>query len=610
MRKLNITFLVIALGFVVFISSCGSWKKMPAGYENLNFSVKPDPLEMHPNSNQEQKVQVTINADIPPEYFDKNAIVIVTPVIKSLSGKEYELKSVTYQGEKVRDNNDVIPYKTGKSIRYSEVFDYNPDMMLSELIVKATARHAKKGDKVELGSKKIADGIITTPLLARRGLEVDNLMNKEEKYDAAAEFGKIATIPITLPEKSSQPINADIHYEMQRSDIRATESKSEDITKFFTGIKDAETNELIFTGADVKSYASPDGPTDLNTDLSKNRASAIDKFIASEIAKLNKKNPKPVNVDGKIKSETISEDWDGFQEIMQNPNTSVRDKELILRVLKMYSDPEVREKEIKNIAAAYEELKTVVLPQLRRSQIRFNYETAKKTDEQILQLASSNPKELTLEEMLYGASVTNDLNKKVEILTKAQEMYPKCYRVANNLGVAYTYQKKADEAKKQFELANELKKNSYSTNNLGVLELSEKQYDAAEATFNNVLELPVDEATSNANYNLGYISLLKGDYNNANRYFGATKSFNAALAQLLSGDANKALTTLNSMGEVDHAFYYYLKAVIGARLKNESLIFANLEKAVAKESKLKDYAKHDIEFGKYFDKPNFQKIVQ
>lgn len=611
MRKLNITFLVLALGFVFFMSSCGSWKDMPTDYDKLNFSVKPDPLEMHPNSKMEQKVNVTINADIPPKYFDKKAIVIITPVIRSSNGRDYPLKSVTYQGEKVRDNNDVIPYKTGKSIRYSDVIDYNPDMMLSDLYLQANARHATKGDKAEFDEKKIADGIVTTVLLARRGLEVDNLVEKKEGYDAASDFGRLAKVGIMLPEKSTQPYYADIHYVIQRYNIKRDEKNADDVNTLLASIKEAQTNEMVFTGAEIQSYASPDGPHELNERLSKNRDKSATRFITSEVEKINNDIEKELELEGKIENKTVSEDWDGFQEIMNDPNTSVRDKELILRVLKMYSDPVVREREIKNISAAYEELATDVLPKLRRSKFKFNFETNKKTDAEIQTLASENPQDLSVDELLYAATLADNLNKKAEILEKTTELFPKCFRAANNLGVVYVYQGKKDEAMKQFELANQLKKNSYSTNNIGVLELANNEYDAAEATFNSVLEMPVDDnaVSSSSNYNLGYISLLKGDYSNAVRYFGTTKSFNAALSQLLGGDANRALTTLNDMGEVDHAFYYYLKAVVGARLKNASLVYANLEKAVAKESKLKDYAKHDIEFGKYFEKASFKKIV-
>ncbi len=607
MKRANLHYLVFFFILTIAFSSCkNNWALMEQNADKVEIQVKPNPLEMRPTSDQKQKVRITVSGKFPTEYFDKNARVIVTPVLKTHTGDEIKLKPQTFIGEKVRDNVDVIPYEAGKSFRIDNTLDYNDAMRYSEVYLRAKAINEKKGTEFEFPERKIADGVITTVLLAQRGLEVDNT---EEKYESENEFAKLSFVEVTLPEQSETKIKSDIHYTIQQSNIRTEEKKADDISKMFEDVKASNTGEFEFKGFEISSYASPDGSEDLNTNLSNKRGKSAVNYLKSEIKKLNKKSDNKLDA-SLIDSKTTAEDWEGFQKLMNDPSVSIPDKQVILRVLNMYSDPEVREREIKKIAEAYESMKTEVLPKLRRSEIKATFIGKKKTDAEILKLASEAPEDLKVVELLHAAALTNDLAKKETIYKKIIEMKSDCWAAYNNLGVVNVYQNKQEDAKKNFEKSVSLNKNQYSYNNIGVVELSGNNFDAAEENFNNVLEMESSEVTEVSNYNMGFIALTKGDYVGAVKYFGAKKSFNASLAQLLNGDANRALSTLNGMGEKDHPFYYYLKAILGARTKNEAILFSNLEKAISKEPALKSFAKTDVEFLSYFEKTKFKSLTK
>ena len=297
------------------------------------------------------------------------------------------------------------------------------------------------------------------------------------------------------------------------------------------------------------------------------------------------------------------EDWDGFKKLMEE--SDIQDKELILRVLSMYSDPEVREKEIKNISAAFEEIAEKILPKLRRSMLNINVDKIGYSDEEIAELIKTNPDTLNLEEILYAATLTEDLAEKLAIYQKASENYPECFRAKNNVGHVYMKMDKVAEAKEAFLAAQAIKDNDVIKNNLGAVALKEGDLAAAEQLFTSGMG-----AGDVVNYNMGIIKIKQADYSAAVSYFGNKPSFNAALAQLLNGDTEKSLTTLNELGDVDCAMVYYLKAVASARSDREEGVLNNLRTAVGKKAELKEHAKKDLEFAKYSQGEAFGSIVE
>ncbi len=569
--KRNNLILVAALVVGIVFSGCNPLKKMKDKANEVKYTVNPPVLELVGD-----EVAISINGSYPASYFNKNVVMALTPTLQSGSN---ELAFDTYkvQGEAVKENNKVIK-ADGGTFNYASKVPYKPEFQLSELMLKATASKGSKS--LDFEPYKLADGIITTCLLVEK--------------DGKSVYAADKYVRIT-----PNTYEADIKYLIQQSDVRASETKKPEITKFNEDIKAAKANERIqFTGAQLSAYASPDGPYDLNERLANSREKTGETFFT--------KGFKAAKVDELAKSDFLKvvatpEDWDGFKKLMEESN--IADKQLILRVLSMYSDPVVREREIKNIAAAYDEIKVQILPQLRRSKMTVNVEVIGLSDAEINAQFDQDPSKLKLEEILYAGTLTQDNNRKLAIYQAAARYYPTDYRTKNNLGVAYLNLNRNSEAKTALDEAKSINNDDIVKNNLAVVALREGNIAAAEEL------LTAAGSSDAAKYNLGTIKIIQGKYSDALSYFGNQVEVNAALAKLLAKQNDAALSTLNAVKSED-ALVYYLKAVIGARTQNTDLLFNNLRTACSKSSALKANAKKDIEFGKYFQDNTFKTIVQ
>jgi tetratricopeptide (TPR) repeat protein len=537
---------------------------------NVSYQVNPSPLEEHAG-----QVAVTISGQFPEKYFNKKAVVTATPVLV-YEGGETAFEPVTLQGESVQENNKVISY-SGGNFSYNGKVDFTDAMRRSQLMLRATA--TLKSKTLDFDPIKLADGVVATPTLV-----------------------KTMPHPVIMPDKYQRIIpeakEADIKFVINRYNLRNSQLKKEDVTTLLNFVKDvAQASNLEFTGSEIHGYASPDGPLDFNDKLSKKRAGVVDKYMAKKF-----KKAKVVEDVSKIQEHSTAEDWDGFKQLVQA--SDLKDKDLILRVLSMYSDPEVREKEIKNMAAAYEELKTDILPQLRRSVIRVNVNKIGFSDEEILKYIESNPDTLGIEAMLHAAALTDDAATQLKYYQTAFEKYPKCIRAINNIGAVYLKMGKVDEAENALKQAEQMKAIDPVKINMGYVELMKGNKDKAEEYFTSV-QTPANES----NFGLGTIAIMNGKYQDAVNYFGSQKGFNPALAQLLNGDAQAAKNILDAM---DHTCKWkeYLYAVVGARLGDENMVMDHLKKSVAEDAKMKDLAKTDMEFAKYFENEQFKSIVQ
>jgi tetratricopeptide (TPR) repeat protein len=574
MKKAKLNYLTFTVIAAFILSGCAGLTKMRDNSSTVGYQVKPNPLETHAG-----QVKLTIDTKFPEKYFNKKAVVMATPVLK-YEGGETEFQSTTLQGEKVEANNKVIPY-AGGSYTYNGVIDYKPEMMKSALSVKFSAR-IKEGDPVEFESMKVADGVIATPTL---------VMVNPQTVIMKDNFKRI------IPESYT----ADIHYLINKSDVRRSELKSDEIKNFENDIVTADTApSKEIKGAKISAYASPDGPVELNTKLSAARETSAEKYFKKA---LKDKKITAAEMEGFLSTMSTPEDWEGFKTLMEK--SDIQDKDLILRVLSMYSDPVVREKEIKNISKAYAEIAEEVLPQLRRSVMTVDVDVIGKSDDELLKLALSDPKALNLEEILYGATLTNKPEEKAAIYKAASENFPNCVRAKNNLGTVYLQMGEVAEAKAALEAAKSLKEVEVVKANLGALALKEGNLQAAEELLTG--SMGAGDAVS---YNLGIIKIKQGDYAAAVNYFGNKASFNAALAQLLNGSNDKAMATLNELGDVKDAWVYYLKAVASARGGNEDGVLNNLRMAASLDAKIKAYAQKDAEFLKYADTDAFKQVVQ
>jgi Flp pilus assembly protein TadD len=584
MSRINLKPLAVIALAAVLLSSCASLQKMKKNANLINFKTTPEILETHAG-----KVDVAIDGKFPAKYFAKKVTLVATPVLK-YEGGEKAFEPVTVQGEKVKANNKVITLKGGGSLSYKDAVPYAEAMRLSNLELRITASQGAKS--VDFAPIQLAKGVIATPTLVVNYptpiLGVQREKNTTGKYDP-----NIDVFQRIVPDEYT----ADIKYLINKADIRKEELTKEEIARLNEYNKEAAKDpRKKIKSIEVSSYASPDGALDLNTKLAEQRQTASSKFLTKELKK--------DEVEAEFKTKFTPEDWDGFKEMMGKSN--IQDKELILRVLAMYTDPEVREREIKNLSSAFTAVASEILPQLRRSKFTTSIDLIGKTDEEIAALADSDPSKLNPAELLYAATLTKDLNKQLAIYNSFMKIYSNDWRGYNNAGMVLVKQQKYADAKSLFEKAEKLNNNEpIIKNNLGVCELKEGNLAKAETYFG-----AASGAGDAVNNNLGILSIIKGDYAKAVKYLGDSDSPNTGLAKILAGDNNGALKSLENCTWQGCYWKEYFKGVVGARTAKENLMYESLEKAIKLKPELKKTAATDMEFAKYFNETRFKELVK
>lgn len=554
--------MMIAL-FAFIVVSCSS--KLTPLASSL-FTATPTPLEL-----QGSKIPVTVNGRFPEKWFNKNAEVTITPVLKS-EGKELWGSSMTYQGESVSGNGIVISQKNGGAITLKSEFDYDPSMVNPELYLRFIAKIKNK--EITLPDVKIAEGLITTAALA------DAFTNTPA--DAPDNFQKLI----------KDTYDANILFLIQQAELRSSELNSSNLSAWKNLVKSADNNPKQNVNVEVLAYASPDGGYELNQKLAERREKNTSAYLTKEFDR--------EDVDANIYAKYTAQDWEGFKKLVEA--SSLQDKDLVLRVLSMYNDPIDREREIKNISIVYKELAETILPQLRRSRLVANVETIGKTDSELKQAISSNPTSLTVDELLYTATLSG--TPKEQIYTLATQRFANDYRGWNNLGAYYFAEGKEDAAKQAFEKAQQLNTNAAEPNmNLGLLALANNEVAKAEQLIGRASN------ANTANEALGLLYIKKGEYSRAVQAFGDAKTNNAALAQLLSKNYSQAQQTLSAVPNKT-AITYYLEAIVGARTNNATVVANNLRDAYRLDSSLKRYAVNDLEFAKFANNPAVSSLIK
>ena len=540
---------------VLAFSSCSKMGELSPDY----FTTNPEVLEAIGG-----KVPVTITGKFPEKYFKKNATVEVTPVLR-WEGGEAKGQPATFQGEKVQGNDQTISYKTGGTYTMKAVFDYVPEMAKSELYLDFKIKKGKK--EYTIPSVKIADGVIATS-----ELPTVNSANAAYAPDA---FQRII----------KQAKEAQIMFLIQQANLRASELKSDSLKAFHKQVVAVagDTKNYKLNNIEISAYASPDGGVELNTTLAENRQNNTEKYMNQQL----KKGKIETEVDAKY----TAQDWDGFQELVSKSN--IQDKDLILRVLSMYSDPEQRETEIKNISSVYKTLADEILPQLRRARLTANYDVIGRSDEEINAAFDTDAKVLSNDELLYAATLTNDNARKEAIYKKTVELYPNDFRAYNNLGMMAYANGDLATAENYFKQAASKNANAAEVNtNLGLIELTKGNVANAETY------LSKSTGANTANEALGNLYIKQGQYDRAVQAFGDTKTNSAALAQILAKDYNKAKSTLSAVKNPD-AYTNYLMAVVGARTNNADLVKSSMDKVKQQDAALAAKAQNDREFAKY-----------
>lgn len=529
-----------------------------------NFKVVPNPLVA-----ESGQVPATINGMFPEKYMAKKAVVTVTPELRFTdNGVETAVKgqSATFQGEKVLGNDQSISYKVGGHYTMKANFAYQPAMQKSDLYLTFNARVGKK--EVQVPAVKVATGVIAT----------------SELYRSTITNAKPCTSQDAFQRVNEQKFDATIKFLIQQAELRKSELKSNSVQEFTSLLKRIAKDQegLNINNVEISAYASPDGGVSLNEKLANKRQKNTESYV--------KKQMKAAKIDANLSSQYTAQDWEGFQELVKASN--IQDKDVILRVLSMYQDPQEREQQIKNMSQGFRELADGILPELRRARMTINYETIGRDDDQIFAQYKEDASKLSVEELLYAASIADTDAQREDILKTTTNLYREDSRAYNNLAVLAMQKGNNAEAQKYLSMARTLDaKNAEANANMGLLALQQGDAKTAEdyisraAGANNLAEA------------LGNLHLAQGNYALAQQDFAGVNSNSAALAQLLNKDYARATQTLANVKNPD-AMTDYLNAIVNARQGNNDAAASYLRSAIQKDPKLAQYAANDLELSK------------
>ncbi len=547
MKKKN--YLLLSAASLMLLTSCSKLGALSAD----NFTVTPNPLET-----QAGTVPATINGHFPEKYMKKKAVVTVVPELRYSNGTVVQGNTATFQGESVMGNDQTISYKMGGNYTMKTNFAYVGDNKAS-MFLTFNARIGSKQMKVP--EVKVADGIIATSELYKRTLLSTQAAIAPDAYQR-------------ITKKKQE---ANIKFLIQQANLRKSELKNNSVQEFIKMLKQINNDRegLNLDNVEVSAYASPDGGVSLNDKLANQRQKVSEQYVNQELKK--------IRMDAPVDAKYTAQDWDGFQELVKASN--IQDKDIILRVLSMYKDPQEREQQIKNISSAFRELADGILPQLRRARLTINYETIGRSDEQILDQLQADPKQLSIEEILYGAALKENTNDMEEVYKLATRIYPNDGRAFNNIATIEYAKGNYEVARQYFEKAKGV---AEANANLGLLALKNGDIASAEQFIANAT------GANGLSEIMGNLNLAKGNYAQAEQDFGETVSNSAALAQILNKNYAAASSTLKYIKNPD-AVTAYLKAILNARLGNMTDAGEALREAVNKDESLAKYAANDLE---------------
>ena len=554
MQKKN--FLLLSAASLMLLSSCSKLGPLSAD----NFTVTPNPLET-----QTGTVPATINGHFPEKYMKKKAVVTVIPELRYSNGQIVRGNTATFQGEGVNGNDQTIYYRVGGNYTMKTNFAYVGDNK-AEMYLTFDARLGKK--QVEIPAVKVADGIIATSELYRRTVTTASAAIAPDAYQR-------------ITKKKQE---ANIKFLIQQANIRKSELKNNSVQEFVRMLKQINDDRegLNLDNVEVSAYASPDGGFSINDRLANQRQKASEQYVNQELKK--------IKMDANVDARYTAQDWEGFQELVQA--SDIQDKDIILRVLSMYKDPQEREQQIKNISAAFRELADGILPQLRRSRLTINYETIGRSDAQILDQIQADATKLSIEELLYGAAISDDAARKEQIYKLATQVYPNDGRAYNNLATLAYAKGNYDVARDYIQQAQRVAPAlAEAKANLGMLALTSGDIATAEQYIASATD------ANGLNEVLGNLNLAKGNFAQAEQDFADVYSNSAALAQILNKNYASADITLRYVKNPD-ATTEYLKAILYARMGNTADAAEALRKAVARDASYAEYAAKDIELAK------------
>ena len=564
MTKQVIT-LALASSALLLVGSGCSQKLRPMTADQVK--ATPQPLELVGG-----KVPVAVHLTFPAKWFPKNAVLTVEPILRYQGGEKWGT-GISFQGEKVYGNDRIVYYANGSNNTVNFVLPYVPAMAKSELYLSFKGKQGSK--TVKLPELKVADGVISTEALAT--------LDGVSPVIAPDEFQRIV----------KEAYDANIMFQIQQANVRSSELNKDEVQEWKYTVQNAKETPNQRVSVEVQAYASPDGGKELNEKLSANREK-------NTTAKLKSEFKQQKMADVAIDAHYTAQDWEGFKQLVEK--SDFQDKDLVLRVLSMYPDPEQREREIRNISAVFSKLADEVLPKLRRSRLIANVQIIGKSDEEIQQMLEKYPSALTVEELLYSATLTDNVQQKENIYKIVMQKYPKDYRAYNNVGALCLQRGDYEAARIWLDRALQRKDNPESKVSLGLLAL--KDGDLTKAT-NLIAE---GSALPGAGDVLGYLYLRQGEYAKAATAYGDIATNNAAVAQILARNYSKAIQALEGVKNPT-AITDYLRAVVAARMGDSRLALSSLQKAIQKNPSLSTQLDYDLEFAGLRGLKDFQSLI-
>lgn len=558
----NLLKITTALLLAVLVSSCACRLKPLNGSAA---QVDPNPLTLVGT-----QIPGQVRLTLPAKWCHKRAVVNITPELR-YSGTSVTGQTVSIQGENVRDNYQTISYERGGSVIVPFAFEYKPGMEQSDLYLTFTA--TVKGKKVNLPAIKVARGTIMTAGLA-----------------------SISDITPALARDAFQRVikeqyTADLKFLINRAEVRAAELNKREVKDWQDVVDNAYQVPNQEVDIEIQAYASPDGAQDFNERLSAQRERNTSSVIARKLGK------KKIEVNAHY----TAEDWDGFQKLLEASN--IQDKELVLRVLSMYPDPEDREREIRNLSHVFTQLADEILPELRRSRLNANVRIIGKSDDELKMFMAQRPGRLTIEEILYTATLYDNAKDQMNAYQQATQLYPKDYRAYNNIGTLYLAQGNYEQAAKYFAQAQKIQPNAASNMNEALLALDRGDLATAQRLMGSAVEVP------EAGQGIGFLQMHEGKYADAVRSFGNTPSNALAIAQIMQGQYADATRTLAAVAQ-PNGETAYLKAVVAARTNDLQGLISNLRSAIAQDSSYALRAQRDLEFAAFSQTPEFVALVK
>lgn len=558
----NLLKITTALLLAVLVSSCACRLKPLNGSAA---QVDPNPLTLVGT-----QIPGQVRLTIPAKWCHKRAIVNITPELR-YNGTSVTGQTVTIQGENVRDNYQSISYERGGSVIVPFAFEYKPGMEQSDLYLTFTA--TVKGKKVNLPAVKVARGTIMTAGLA-----------------------SISDITPALARDAFQRVikeqyTADLKFLINRAEVRAAELNKREVKEWKDVVDNAYQVPNQEVDIEIQAYASPDGAQDFNERLSAQRERNTSSVIARQLGK------KKIEVNAHY----TAEDWDGFQKLLEASN--IQDKELVLRVLSMYPDPEDREREIRNLSHVFTQLADEILPELRRSRLNANVRIIGKSDDELKMFMAQRPGRLTIEEILYTATLYDNAKDQMNAYQQAVQLYPKDYRAYNNIGTLYLAQGNYEQAASYFAKAQKIQPNAASNMNEALLALDRGNLAEAQRLMGSAVEAP------EAGQGIGFLQMHEGKYADAIRSFGNTPSNALAIAQIMQGQYADATRTLAAVAQ-PNGETAYLKAVVAARTNDLQALVSNLRSAIAQDRSYALRAQRDLEFAAFSQTPEFVALVK